>query len=230
MRAIICDAFKRNTRHESIIFAIDYSFGWAHYYALNSEGKTIYILDESCLGPEDSLDFTVYMRNSDHPLGNWVIEEKIEGYDWFIKDKEILEKIRKCEPIDDEFAAKCLKQNKKELNWYRKHRNYNEIRNNNDIKDFFRFVHNFYLAGEITEFKCDYINRAISFRIWTPFFAYIILTFEEIRDISFYYPTFMPQNAEVIELYYVNNNQLCFECGGCYLYANKMSFKYKLNA
>ena len=61
MRAIICDAFKRNTRHESIIFAIDYSFGWAHYYALNSEGKTIYILDESCLGPEDSLDFTVYM-------------------------------------------------------------------------------------------------------------------------------------------------------------------------
>ena len=229
MRAIIFNS-DRKKPYESIVLALEHSNNNLYYYVINPD-EVIERIPDAGEYPVLPFEQIVAIRNGDHPIGNWVRENNLDGYDWFIKDKKNIELINDEKEIDIKFLNQCLLQNKVELDWYHKNKNDNEIKNRSDLLEFKRFVSHFDL-GEIDKIEWDYSdyrNATIYVSISMPYFKNITLIFSDVTDaVINCFVSGINREVESSILEFVKDDEICFDFANGYINAKKLSFTYDI--
>lgn len=218
MRAVIYDD-KYAKPYESAILAIDNRDVCRYFYVVNKDNEVERIKDieEISFFPYEQI---ILVRNGDVNFPDWVVSEKIIGYKWFIDNINDLESIK----------SRCLMQNQDELTWYRTHRKWLYIRSQQDINDLLTFTQHFNF-GHIAYALYRYADDVLVLHIVTEYFDQIILRFRGNIDTNIGWNNIKYDSNNQIEsckLYFSNSNSICFEFDDIYIYANKLSFNFKV--
>lgn len=139
------------TYYESIVFAIEYEFDKSDYirncwfYIMDENNKVIRI--NEYVQHTKYLYKQVFIRNVE-PANrlSWIKEKTIEGYSKFIHNKEMLNKIKNGEPLEEDLQVEWEELNQGNLHYYESRFDRSDITDKQDIEDLIEFTMGFHDA------------------------------------------------------------------------------------
>ena len=149
MKVIILN--KDGTTYEAIAFAWEIRtniFGYlkkSYFYILDKTSSTIIRLSEFVEGTQLIFPQVFIRHDTYFEKDSWKKKKRIEGYDWFIDNKQALKSIKKYRLNDLCFIERCIEFSAKALEFYSKS-NYKEIRCQKDANDLLMFARCFHDA------------------------------------------------------------------------------------
>ena len=147
MRVFVLKSDK--TYFESIVYAIEYEFDKYDYirncwfYVMDEDYKVIRI--NEYVQHTKYLYKQVFIRNVESAnMLPWIKEKTIEGYPKFIHNKEMLNKIKNGEPLEEDLQAEWEELNQGNLHYYASRFDRSDITDKQDIEDLIEFTMGFH--------------------------------------------------------------------------------------